>query len=115
MFVTVALNWPNLPESIPSHYNASGEADRWGSKAGVWMLPVVGAVLFLVLTLLKRVASPARQMLTAVKLVMIVTFAYISWIQVTAPGQGLGRAFLPSMLIAPMVVIGFYFFRLRRH
>ena len=135
MFVMVARRWSDLPQRMPSHYNASGEPDKWGSKNGVWILPVVGANLYILLTALSRVAaagkvrlnvppdvdakSPevqaeARQLLTAIKMCVMATFAFITWSRVTTPEQGLGRAFLPMMLIVPFGVMGVYLLRMRR-
>ena len=136
MFLVVSLNWSELPERMPSHYNAAGEPDRWGSKDGVWILPVVGAGLYLLMTALSRAAasgkvrlnvppgvdaaSPevqaeARQLLTAVKVLVMATFAFITWSRTSSPQQGLGPAFLPAVLIVPLGVIGAYLLRMRRY
>lgn len=135
MFVLVGTHLSELPERIPTHYNAAGEPDQWGPKNRAWILPALGAGLYIVLTSLSRVAasgklrlnvppgidatSPAvqaeaRQLLTVVKVLVMATFAYITWSRVTAPEQGLGRAFLPVMLVLPLSVMGLYLVRMRR-
>jgi uncharacterized membrane protein len=135
MFVMVGLSWSELPERVPSHYNAAGEPDRWGSKGSVLILPAVGANLFILLTAFSwmvdrrkvqlnvppgvdaqspEVQTEARQLLSAVKLLMTATFAFITWSRTSAPEQGLGKAFLPVMLILPLGVIGLYLVRMRR-
>ena len=52
-FVYLASIWNQLPETIPMHWNASGEIDRYGSKNGLWlttfMMAGLGYFLFLVL------------------------------------------------------------------
>lgn len=45
-FLWLLLNWWNIPEQIPGHYNAAGAVDRWGSKAELWFLPVFVALMF---------------------------------------------------------------------
>ncbi len=30
-----------LPETIPIHFNAAGEADGWGKKMTIWLLPMI--------------------------------------------------------------------------
>ncbi len=135
MFVMVGLRWSDLPERMPSHYNAAGEPDKWRSKDTVWILPIVGANLYILMTALSRVAaagkvrlnvppgidaaSPevqaeARHLLTAIKMCITATFAFITWSRVSAPEQGLGRAFLPVMLVVPLGVMGVYLLRMRR-
>jgi uncharacterized membrane protein len=32
----------SLPEQVPMHFNASGEVDRYGSKASIWALYLIG-------------------------------------------------------------------------
>lgn len=41
----------NLPEIIPTHFNARGQADVHGSKESIFTLPVIGTVIFFILTL----------------------------------------------------------------
>lgn len=52
-FVYLAFIWNQLPETVPMHWNASGEIDRYGSKNGLWlttfMMAGLGYFLFLVL------------------------------------------------------------------
>ena len=44
LFVFLFINWGSLPDQIPTHYNFAGEADKWGGKASIWLLP--GSALF---------------------------------------------------------------------
>ena len=39
--------YPSLPDTIPTHFNASGEADAWGSKDSIFMLPIIMGVVSL--------------------------------------------------------------------
>ncbi len=52
-FVYLAYIWPSLPQSVPMHWNASGEIDRWGDKSETLMIPILMTglvyVLFLIL------------------------------------------------------------------
>lgn len=41
-WVYVIIEYPHLPEEIPSHFNHKGEADAYGSKSILW---VIGALL----------------------------------------------------------------------
>jgi len=55
-----AYYWPNLPESIPMHWNLAGEVDRYDSR---WLLWLVGPGLIafiMLLALLVPYLSPRR-------------------------------------------------------
>ncbi len=43
-------NYPQLPDTIPTHFNALGEADGFGDKSSIYMLPFLSSVFFFVLT-----------------------------------------------------------------
>ena len=60
MFVAGAIAWTALPEAIPVHWNAAGEADRWGGKVeGLFLLPAITALLVLGLRFLPLI-DPRR-------------------------------------------------------
>lgn len=50
----IALNYSNLPDRIPGHYNAYGEIDRWGSKVEILFLPLITLFIYFILTLLSH-------------------------------------------------------------
>ena len=33
--------YPELPDRIPIHFNAAGEADGWGKRGMIWTLPLI--------------------------------------------------------------------------
>ena len=47
MVVAALWAWPRLPDRIPTHFGASGQADAWGEKAfGSWfMIPGIAVAL----------------------------------------------------------------------
>ncbi len=51
-------HYSSLPNTIPIHYNFTGAADNTGHKAWIWLLPIIGTILLLVLRLVIR--SPHR-------------------------------------------------------
>lgn len=56
-FLLVQTNIHRLPARIPTHFNAVGEADGWGSPDTLWILPVLQALtcgLFLLTPILGR-------------------------------------------------------------
>jgi uncharacterized membrane protein len=54
MFVYVILIWPQLPETIPRHFNFKGEPDGFGGKGSILVLPFVGLGIFILTTLLSQ-------------------------------------------------------------
>lgn len=46
LFLYPALIWSKIPEEIPTHYNFAGEADAFGSKSSMLILPIIGAFLY---------------------------------------------------------------------
>lgn len=49
-FIYLGYLYANLPETVPTHWNAHGEIDGWGSKSILWIIPF--ATSFLGYTLL---------------------------------------------------------------
>lgn len=48
------ISWGSLPDTIPMHYNLSGEIDRWGGKGELIFLPVMMWIIYLGITLMQR-------------------------------------------------------------
>ncbi|HEY3376604.1 MAG TPA: DUF1648 domain-containing protein [Armatimonadota bacterium] len=46
-----AYAWPSLPERIPTHFGIENTPDAWGGKHALLILPGVGTVLYLLLTI----------------------------------------------------------------
>jgi hypothetical protein len=57
-FVAVARAWPDLPETVPTHFGLSGEPDGWGSRKVLLLLPGASLLLYLVLSAVQLI--PAR-------------------------------------------------------
>lgn len=50
----VSVHYQELPSDIPIHFDATGEADSYGSRAMLWLLPAINTLLFVLLTVLSR-------------------------------------------------------------
>ena len=61
--VYAAYVYPNLPDTIPTHFNISGEADAYGGKDSIFLGPgimaVVGIFVFILLSNIKSI-DPIR-------------------------------------------------------
>lgn len=87
-----------LPDRIPTHFDISGQPNAWGSPGFLWLLPMVGAGLYLLLTVLgsirfRRYNLPVRvteanlpfiqeqtsEMVAWIKCEMLCLFTYLQW------------------------------------
>jgi uncharacterized membrane protein len=121
--------WPRLPAVAPSHFDFAGKPDAWGAKMNLWVLPFVGTVVYLMLTVVGRIphthnftvnVTPenaprlyrlSRMLVAWMKAQIACTLSYISWRQVQVSmgdAQGLGWAFVPVTLIAIGMTIFIY-------
>jgi uncharacterized membrane protein len=78
-----------LPDTIPTHFNAVGKADSYGSKASIFTLPLIGTVMFIGLTILNRyphifnypteitAENAARQYANATRMIRYLKFAVV--------------------------------------
>lgn len=122
------LNYPALPDKIPIHFNALGEANGFGNKKFAWVLPVLATLLFLGLTKLARVPhhfnypveitqenaerhyKQAAKMLQRMNFLIIGMFFYVQYQILSNPihqTEGLGSWFLPICLC----ILGFLVLR----
>lgn len=61
LFGWSALLWPSAPETLPVHFDLSGNVDRMGGKLeGLFAIPITALALYLVLRFLPRL-DPARE------------------------------------------------------
>lgn len=61
-FATVAMLWTELPDTIPLHFDVTGEPEAYASKWLLWILPLLNLGVFY---LLAKAANPAWQKYSA--------------------------------------------------
>jgi uncharacterized membrane protein len=120
LWIWTGTSYSSLPDSIPTHFNAAGEADGFGRKASIVGLPVIATLLYIGLTLLNRYPhifnfptpitqdnalkqyTNATRMIRYLKLILVLVFTGISYQtiqQANGTGEGLGLWFLPLTLV----------------
>lgn len=121
------LSYPNLPGTIPVHYNEHGVADGFGDKVKILILPVVATIFFIGITILNkfphlfnyptditeqnafRQYTNMTRMNRYLKLVFVILFGLIAFKTIKGAGEGaagLGAWFLPltvAMIFIPLV------------
>lgn len=126
-----ALNGPDrLPDRVPTHFDISGQPNGWGSPQVLWILPVVGLGLFLLMTALAaikftRYNLPVRVtqanlpfiyeqtglMVAWIKVEMLCLFAYIQSGIITGVRAGefhLSPAIIPVFMVAIFATVGWH-------
>lgn len=119
--VTIAAAvWSSLPARVPTHFGADGQADGWGGKGSLLILPAMAALMFAVLTLAARSpaafnypfpltkenaprqAALASLLLAWLRLALVWLFVGVEWGVVAGArggSDGLGIWFLPATLL----------------
>jgi len=132
--VVLVLGWwialsvyPRLPERVPVHFNIDGEADRWGGRWMIFLIPLVSTALVALDYWIFEYASPRSskpippEMKTPLHLLLLelsVIFTYITWrMSEVAFGRsrGLGGRFLPITLLAVFATCGWMWVLGRGH
>ena len=57
-FIVTLVFYFELPDSIPTHYNFSGQPNGFGDKTEIWTLPILNLVLFYSLNFLIKKIKP---------------------------------------------------------
>lgn len=132
VFIYVGLSWDNIPKTVPTHYNVSGEIDGYGSKSTIiFMLPVI-IIMYTMFSIFSKYPhifnyivkiTPenmenqyrmAIQLLRIMKLEIVLVFSWIVFSMIRSALYGeskLGTLFVPIELIVIFVTLGIYFYR----
>ena len=126
----VIYYFPRLPETIPSHFNGSGQPDGYESKSFFWVLPAITVFLYILLTLINLIPhkfnypvtitpqnaikqyTMGTRLIRYIKMILVWMFFYINWAVIQSanhPGQGLGLWFMPVFLAVIFIPITVYF------
>ena len=130
ILIAIPLFYYNqLPERIPTHFNAAGEPDGFGGKSSLFLLPATGFFMYVLFTVLEAfphiynfpvsITSEnaevqyrlATRLMRILKTVILIVFSFISWMSIrTAAGNaaGLGKMFLPVFMILTFGVVIIY-------
>src|ERR1700709_1777748 len=54
LWVLVGVTYFNLPPNIPTHFNASGRVNGYGNRITFILLPILGTVLYVGMTVLNK-------------------------------------------------------------
>ncbi len=118
-FFLLARYWSVLPEKIPTHFNFAGKPDGWGGKESLFILPVLGTFMYIIMKLLSKYpqiynypveiteANAAFQYLLGRKVInwlrtlVVILFGYLEWNSINVAlgnSAGLGSWFIFAVL-----------------
>ena len=119
-----------LPNRIPTHFDISGQPNAWGPPQLLWLLPVIGAGLYLLMTGLGAIRFrsynlPVRVtqanlpfiqdqtavMVSWIKCEMLCLFVWIQWSIIRGAREGtfhLSPAILPVFMAAIFATVGWH-------
>lgn len=132
MWAYAIVEYTSLPDIIPTHFNSAGIADDYGSKSTIFIMPVIGSLVYLLLFVvnmyphihnysvnitpenaLKNYRFSTR-FLRTVNVLMCLLFAYITYhiVESATPSEtGIGSFFLPVIIGISVLlpVFGLYY------
>lgn len=94
--VYLIIRWNSMPKLIPKHFDFAGNVDSYGDKGSILIMPIMSWVLYIIITVLEmfpqiwntgvkvteqnkfRVYAILRLMIDIIKLVFVLSFAYIT-------------------------------------
>ncbi len=127
-WILILYYFQYLPEQIPTHFNAMGEADAQGSKSNIFLLPAIATMIVLGMGSIKRIKvdesaqqepayTNAMRMASVLRCTLVFIFAGISYqsIQVAFnKTSSLGVFFLPVSLAIIFIPMGYFLWKIYR-
>lgn len=122
------------PDHIPKHFNSLGQADLFGSRGLLWLLPIIGVILYTGMTLMNRYSFafdyPPQSMthehaekmydigkrtVRLLKVIIILSLAFLNY-KLIAIGMNqtkeIGEFFMPLVLIILFVFLGVMIYKM---
>jgi uncharacterized membrane protein len=126
----------DLPDRLPTHFSALGQADSYGNKNMIWLLPALGLILYIGMTILnkyphvfnypikvtnenaERLYKSGTITVRFLKIVVILSFAYLNF-RIIKIGlneiAGIGKLFVPIFLALIFGSIGIMISRMMKN
>ena len=128
----VGYAWMKLPAEIPTHFDVSGNIDGYGSKAVIFLLPVMMIVMFVIMTVTEhfpqswnfrniritpqnqeQIYALGKNMLLSMKLIIMLLFSFLTVMQTM--GTGMPVIVMPVVLAVIFGDILFWMIRIYRY
>lgn len=128
-WIFVSYAYSVMPQTIPTHFNLAGEADGFGEKETVFLMPIIGTLLFIVLSVVQqrphafnylteithenaeKQYTNAVRMMRFLKVALVVVFGFgeiLTYKTAMGSGEDLGVWIVPITLVLTLGPV-FYF------
>lgn len=124
-----------LPDNIPIHYNIHGQPDAYESKQMIWLLPVIGLLLYIGMTLLnkiphlfnyptkvtsenaERLYRTGTRTVVVFKVISTLIFAYLNFKTINiglSQSTRLGVLFTPTVVLIIIIPLGIMIYKMAK-
>ena len=124
-----------LPDNIPIHYNIHGQPDAYESKQMIWLLPVIGLLLYIGMTLLNKIPHlfnyPTKvtsenaerlyrigtRTVVVFKVISTLIFAYLNFKTINiglSQSTRLGVLFTPTVVLIIIIPLGIMIYKMAK-
>ncbi|MEH7226266.1 DUF1648 domain-containing protein [Bacillus sp. JJ1566] len=132
IYVFIIVNWNEIPDRVPTHFNFAGEPDRWGGKASALILPIIATFLFKLMFILSKfphihnypvkitnenaegMYRISRKMLIVMNFFLTFFLAIGAWemVNVAQGKEGLGMGYMIGLLLSIFGPMGYYMYKM---
>ena len=124
-----------LPDNIPIHYNIHGQPDAYESKQMIWLLPLIGLLLYIGMTLLNKIPHlfnyPTKvtsenaerlyrigtRTVVVFKVISTLIFAYLNFKTINiglSQSTRLGVLFTPTVVLIIIIPLGIMIYKMAK-
>ncbi len=121
LWVYTAMKFNLLPDTIPTHFNFQGEADSYGSKYMIWLLPLLGLFSYITFKYISTIPHKfnyptkiteenaptkyrqALNMMSFINLATIIIFSYLTLNTILIASGG--PSILSSMTLVGIITV----------
>lgn len=135
-FFLLARYWAILPVKIPTHFNFTGVPDDWGGKESLFILPVLGTLMYAIMRLLSKYPQIynypveiteenaafqyllGRKVINWLRTLLVILFGYLEWNSISVAlgdSTGLGSWFIFVVLAFTFVPLILYVMKARKN
>lgn len=125
----------DLPDQIPTHFNALGKVDSYGNHGFIWLLPAIGLFLYIGLTVLnkfpfafnyptkvtndnaERLYIIGTRTVRLLKIIVVLLFVFLNFKTIEIAlnkSTEIGKLYLPIFLSVLTILIGIMIYKMTK-
>jgi uncharacterized membrane protein len=128
LWIIIIVPYSKLPDTIPTHFNSAGEANDFGSKNFIFILPVIATVTYIGFTILNRFPwlfnlpvevtehnafmqyRNATRMVRSLKLILVLVFGFTAFHMIqSASGNAVSFGGFTVIILAAVIIPVIYY------